>query len=826
MSVLMLLCGIQAVAQPYVPAEVSPTVDEYLPLAYQGMKYRDDILSPQAYFGRDIKDHMMDWGDVLSYMRYLAGASERASLREFGKTNQGRTYIQMAVTSPANQARLEDIRLEHLSLTDVERSGKVDLDKTPLVIDLMGSIHGNEASGCNAAIVIAYVLNAADDVRVSDLLDNAVVVITPGLNPDGINRFATWTNTTTSLNHVCDNLSREIREAWPSSRSNHYWADCNRDWLFVQQPEGQNCVAMYRYWMPNVVLDMHEQGNGPKGFYFSPGDPNRTYKYTPQKNQDLTLAIAKGTAAAFDAQGIAYYSGEGYDDYYIGKGAAYGDILGSVCILHEQINPLAYSRPNTAWGKVTFQDAVRNQTIAALSLTFNSYAIKKDLLEYQRNFYREVRTAVAKDPVKAYSFNARGNNGIEFHILECLLRHEIDVYREKGREHSFIVPMNQKNYYTVKALFEDITAFQDSSFYDVSTWTVARAFDLDYKTLGSVPALGGKVEKAVFPEGRIIGGFTNVAYAFGMEEYYAPYLAAALQKEGLRLRVAVKPFTYEEDGKQYKYQRGTIMVPASMQDIPAEEVFAIIEKHAAVSGVDVRAIKTMGTGRHNIGSRGFLPVREARTIILTGRGTSQSESGEVWQLLDKRYNMPHVVVEGESFNTSRLHDYTSIVIAGGIPNALTDAHCKKIGEWVEAGGTLILIGPSTAPMVGKCNLGKMTIDRAGGSNGVILNATLNMYNPLSWGYTHKSLPVYRMAMSYVDSYEDMHVALEYAKEPYLSGCIKEEHIKTLAGAPAILTRKIGNGSLVYISDDINFRSVWYCGSHLLTNAIFFGDKFQ
>ena len=826
MSVLMLLCGIQAVAQPYVPAEVSPTVDEYLPLAYQGMKYRDDILSPQAYFGRDIKDHMVDWGDVLSYMRYLAGASEKASLREFGKTNQGRTYIQMAVTSPANQARLEDIRLEHLSLTDVERSGKVDLDKTPLVIDLMGSIHGNEASGCNAAIVIAYVLNAADDARVSDLLDNAVVVITPGLNPDGINRFATWTNTTTSLNHVCDNLSREIREAWPSSRSNHYWADCNRDWLFVQQPEGQNCVAMYRYWMPNVVLDMHEQGNGPKGFYFSPGDPNRTYKYTPQKNQDLLQVIADGTAAAFDAQGIAYYSGEGYDDYYIGKGAAYGDILGSVCILHEQINPLAYSRPNTAWGKVTFQEAVRNQTIAALSLTFNSFAIKKDLLEYQRDFYRDVRTAISKDPVKAYSFNARGNKGIEFHILECLLRHEIDVYREKGREHSFIVPMNQKNYYTVKALFEDITSFQDSSFYDVSTWTVARAFDLDYKTLGSVPALGGKVEKAVFPEGRIIGGFTNVAYAFGMEEYYAPYLAAALQKEGLRLRVAVKPFTYEEDGKQYKYQRGTIMIPASMQDIPAEEVFAIIEKHAAVSGVDVRAIKTMGTGRHNIGSRGFLPVREARTMILTGRGTSQSESGEVWQLLDKRYNMPHVVVEGESFNPSRLHDFTSIVIAGGIPSALTDAHCKKIGEWVEAGGTLILIGPSAAPLVDRCNLGKMTIDRAGGSNGVILNATLNMYNPLSWGYTHKSLPVYRMAMSYVKSFEDMHVALEYAQEPYLSGCIKEEHLKALAGAPAILTRKIGNGSLVYISDYINFRSVWYCGSHLLTNAIFFGDKFQ
>ena len=136
-------------------------------------------------------------------------------------------------------------------------------------------------------------------------------------------------------------------EPWPSSRTNHYYADCNRDWLSVQHPEGANSVAMYKWWMPNVVLDMHEQGTT-SGFFFSPGDPNRTYSGISQTNQDLTLKIAKNTAAELDKKGILYFSKENYDDFYIGKGASYGDLQGSICILHEQGASYGYLR-NTPW---------------------------------------------------------------------------------------------------------------------------------------------------------------------------------------------------------------------------------------------------------------------------------------------------------------------------------------------------------------------------------------------------------------------------------------------------------------------------------------------
>ena len=77
--------------------------------------------------------------------------------------------------------------------------------------------------------------------------------------------------------------------------------------------------------MPSVLLDLHEMGGFRNGlYYFSPGDPNRTYKYIPQENQDLTKAISQTTGRYLDSIGVANYTGRGYDDFFIGNGIPNG----------------------------------------------------------------------------------------------------------------------------------------------------------------------------------------------------------------------------------------------------------------------------------------------------------------------------------------------------------------------------------------------------------------------------------------------------------------------------------------------------------------------
>ena len=362
-------------------------------------KFLPEIPLPQAVLGFEVGEQYADWNDVLKYMEALQKHSDRVKIEVMGTTYQHRPIIQVTISSAENMKKLDEIKKEHLQLTYASISSKVDVTRMPVVVNLAHSMHGNEASAVNSALATAYFFAASDDANIKELLDNTVIVMAPGLNPDGINRFANWVNTTHSYHNVADLSSREFSETWPSSRTNHYWMDCNRDWLMCQHPEGQTAVKMYLDWMPNVVGDLHEQGGDSKGFYFSPGHPHRTHPLTPQQNQQLTSAITNNsTAYALDDIGTLYYSKEGYDDFYVGKGAAYPDMQGSIGILYEQVASRGYLRP-TSTGLMPFYQTIRNQAYAAISTVYASYLMKDELLDYQRNFFQNSAKQADKDAV-------------------------------------------------------------------------------------------------------------------------------------------------------------------------------------------------------------------------------------------------------------------------------------------------------------------------------------------------------------------------------------------------------------------------------------------
>ena len=61
----------------------------------------------------------------------------------------------------------------------------------PLVVVLSYSIHGNEASGANAALLVAYELASSNDPEILATLTDTVVLLDPAENPDGLDRFST-----------------------------------------------------------------------------------------------------------------------------------------------------------------------------------------------------------------------------------------------------------------------------------------------------------------------------------------------------------------------------------------------------------------------------------------------------------------------------------------------------------------------------------------------------------------------------------------------------------------------------------------------------------
>jgi hypothetical protein len=55
---------------------------------------------------------------------------------------------------------------------------------------------------------------------------------------------------------------------------------------------------------------------------------------------------------------------------------------------------------------------------------------------------------------------------------------------------SFVVPVNQPQYRLVKTLFSRTLTFEDSLFYDISTWTLPLAADLPHAALDRKNAAG------------------------------------------------------------------------------------------------------------------------------------------------------------------------------------------------------------------------------------------------------------------------------------------------------------------------------------------------
>ena len=190
---------------------------------------------------------------LVNYMKAMAAAApERRKLEKMGVTYEGRPQVLLIITSKKNQENLENIRQQHLLLSDPVSSSKVNIDKMPVVVWLGHSIHGNEPSGANASLITAYYLAAAQGKEIDELLENTVILLDPSFNPDGLQRFSTWANQHKSKNLVSDANSREFNEVWPGGRFNHYWFDMNRDWLPAVHAESQNRLKWFHLWKPNI----------------------------------------------------------------------------------------------------------------------------------------------------------------------------------------------------------------------------------------------------------------------------------------------------------------------------------------------------------------------------------------------------------------------------------------------------------------------------------------------------------------------------------------------------------------------------------------------
>ena len=809
----------------------------YLP---DDVQYNPSIPTPESVVGHDVGEWHITHDKLVQYMYAIAKASDRITIENRGETFEDRPLLLLTITSPENHANLDAIKAAHISATEKTDS---NTDNRPIVVYEGFSIHGNESSGSNAALAVAYYLAAAEGDKIDNLLDNAVILLDPSLNPDGLQRFAYWANTNRGMNLNPDPNDREYSEIWPGGRTNHYWFDMNRDWLPVQLPESRARIKTFHDWMPNILTDHHEMGTN-SSFFFQPGIPSRTHPLTPKMNQELTKGIAEYHAKAFDKIGSLYYSEESFDDFYYGKGSTFPDINGSIGILFEQASSRGHIQESDN-GILTFPFTIRNQFTAALSTLDAAINMRKEILDYQHSFFKNARSEASKEGSKAIVFGDEKDAARTYHLAEILNRHQIKFHELKSdvslngknykKGYSYVVPKNQKNTRLINAMFEKRTNFQDSLFYDVSAWTFPLAFNLDYTETTTANA-GAEVKNLVHRTGGV-SSKSNYAYLFAWNEYYAPKLLNQVLKKGLRAKVSMKNF--KANGTEYEY--GTIMVPAKNQSLSVDEIYSFLNDVAQESHITIDPVSTGLNDGIDLGSNNFRTLELPKVALVVGDGMTSYDAGEIWHLLDTRYDIVATKLDTKSFGRADLSRYNTIIMVNSY-SGLNEGNTNKLKSWIQNGGTLIAYRNAlrwlNSKTLMKIDFKKSSITAKNISHeqrgnfrgaqvigGAIFEAQLDRSHPINFGYKNERLPMFRNTTLFIkpnkNSYDN---PIQYTKNPLLSGYISKENLDSLSRTIPLKLGRIGRGNIIAFTDNTNFRTFWYGTNKLLMNAIFFRDE--
>ncbi len=834
--------------------QAQKTLDYFLP---EGVTYDESIPTPKDILGAEVGEWHVRHDQLVNYMYAVAEASDRVTISEYARTYENRPLLSLVITSPENQENIELIKQEHVALSDPAKSSDYNVENMPVVVQMSYSVHGNEPSGTNASLVVVYHLAAAQGPEIDELLDNAVILIDPSINPDGLNRFAHWANTHKSKNVlVTDPNSLEFDENWPGGRTNHYWFDLNRDWMLVQHPESVGRIAKFHEWKPNILTDHHEMGTN-STFFFQPGVQSRTHPLTPQRNQDLTANIAEYHADELDKIQSLYYSKEGFDDFYYGKGSTYPDVQGSIGILFEQASSRGHAQ-ESVHGIVEFPFTIRNHVTASFSTLKAALDLKTELLEHQRLFYKEAMSEASRSSIKAYVFGEYADQARTKELAELLIQHKIKVYElnetlntngesfDKGK--AFIVPANQPQFKLITALFERRTTFTDSLFYDISAWTMPYAFNLPFAELSSrefnTGQLGAEFTGIDGFEGEFIGGENGYAYAFEWDEYYAPRAMYRLLDAGVRAKVASRTFSGVTQIGQKNFDFGTILIPMGVQDDPAK-VLDILKTITEEDGITVYALNTgLSSGGVDLGSNSFENLRKPSIAMVGGSGTNSYEVGEAWHLLDQRYHMPLTILDKGDLGRADLSRYNVLIMTGYSYGDLSNRAVDDIKEWVQGGGVLIAMKQAVSwamqndladieyaertsnsddEVETKAYINQSNDSGAQVIGGAIFNAKLDLTHPIAYGFNDDEMTIFRNSTMFVKKGGNPYsTPVYYTDQPLAAGYISDENLERLKNTASVVISRSGSGKVIAMVDNPNFRAFWYGTNKLFANAIFFG----
>jgi len=766
-----------------------------------------------------------------------------------GRTHLNRKIFLFALSDPENLERAEGIRrvtreskhsLVRYSTLNEPQVREVDpgalVKKTKPVLLLHCASFGFEAAHVEAGVDFIELLINGTDARIKKLLSSAIVLVMPMVNPDARElALEQW-------------REYQLAPGWPGV-GNSYGFIMNRDFHFLSQPENRAVHKVMNDWQPVMTLDTHEDmaflgaireeecWTAP---FCEPHDPNLAPQIL-QLVKEYSRVIVEGWRRRefplwHDENG-AFFSYLALD----GRFDTHFDLHGV---------PSLFTESARTPGTCSWEDRIAHKVEASLAFCEKASANHEQLLADQYKYWRQQIEVGSKHP-QAYIVRTGDvrDEGAISRLIEILLLHDFQVYATEEPYPAYVIPLGQPDRSAISTML------------NIERWNplpLPAALDVECLRLDALPtddqqrfrAAPLKLVNEVVKAKAILPSFTSTDRSpFLLRNNESNVrIVNALLKNNIEVRWLLT-------NERAEHKRGSFMV----NDPTGLAHKTVAEMSGSPIGCQVaEKLKKLS-----------LP----RIAVYSGQGADERNvtfTGETLWALDF-LGFPYVTVDEDAISQGALEHFDVLIMPAGSalemyngwnigvqnyaypwqvpgqPRGLGETGTQTIADFIKRRGLYIGIGSGGGAFACQevAGLSDTTIvDHGIGQARVYLK--IEMDSPIFYGYEgyrdqngewHEGIipAMYYCDLLWprMDTYAGpIFRAGEKSKvlatfkgidfEEWTEYIIKPPTAFTTNNA-AIVSQKLGKGSLILFGINLGFRGQWQADYRLLSNAIYSWD---
>ncbi|RKY89705.1 hypothetical protein DRQ09_00915 [candidate division KSB1 bacterium] len=825
------------------------------------------IVRPEEFLGFKVGEDykLASWKQIYTYFNMLDDASDKITVKELGKSTEGRPFIMAIISSEENMKNLMEYKSISRKLANPggmsEKVAKGLSEKGKLILLITCSIHATEVGAAQMSVELTYRLLTEKSPRVKRILNDVIFLLVPSFNPDGLEKVRTW----------YEKYLETPFEASPMPYLYHTYTghDNNRDAYMLTQVESRlvNRI-LYKEWFPQVYLDEHQMGNrGARLFvppFCDPINPNvdpLIWRETALLGEHIAVDLeSKGFSGVITG---AFYTGWWQGAFLMT--AWYHNCVGLLTEMAScKIASPVFQRkselkgrgrglpsydkymnfPNPwpgGWWKL--RNIVDYELNATLSLLDACSEFRSRLLY---NFYLMNKRAIEKgkkEPPFAFVIPPNQWDDITaLKMIDVLKEGGVKIYKT-GKDFiadgvnypsgTFVVPMSQPYRAFAKDMLEpqrypDIRLYPGGPPvrpYDFCGWTLP--YQMNVNTVQVDNPFDAElipVRKVEYPEGKVENPHPDYAFVLSHKTNNSIIATNRLLKKGFEVYWSKG----EHTAGNIKIHRGDLVIPVKAGLL--DELQSITkELYLNFYGIDER-----------VRGKGYL-LKPFRLGVYQPWTASMSEGWSRWVF--EKFEIEYKNIHNSEIKAGKLNDRYDVIyipdiraegiLKGREEGTVPPLFAKGIGnqglynlkEFVENGGTLITLNSASDLLTGEFKLPVINILKGKKPEeffcpGSILSVKINNSHPVGYGMPEKvgaffaRSPAFKVIPSF--NVEANIIAMYPDRNPLMSGWILGE--KTLFNKAALVEIPFKKGRAILIGFNAIQRAQAYGTFKLLFNS--------